>query len=145
MTIEIKVRKLQNDAKIPVKAHDDDAGYDLFAYEECTIQPGQSRLIPTGVALELPPMTEAQIRPRSGLALRHQVTVLNTPGTIDAGYRGEIGVILINHGAEVYTVSKGDRVAQLVIGQVLASQMKETDSLEESDRGIGGFGSTGSG
>ena len=140
---EIKVLKLYADAILPEKAHADDAGYDLFAQTAAVIASGHSMLIPTGIALGLPPMTEAQIRPRSGLALRHQVTVLNAPGTIDAGYRGELGVILINHGTEDFVVEKGMRIAQLVVGQVLASGMVEVEALDDTQRGTGGFGSTG--
>ena len=140
---EIKVMKLTADAVIPVKAHADDAGYDLFAREGITIPPGESRLVPTGIALGLPPMTEAQIRPRSGLALNQQVTVLNAPGTIDAGYRGEVGVILINHGRGDFIVEKGMKIAQVVIARVWPSLLIETDSLDATNRGVAGFGSTG--
>ena len=103
----IKVKKLAEDAVLPEKAHPDDAGYDLYAVEAIGIPAGESRLVRTGIALELPPASEAQIRPRSGLALKHQVTVLNAPGTIDAGYRGEVCVILINHGRQEFEVGKG--------------------------------------
>ena len=141
--LEIKVQKRKEDAKLPEKAHEDDAGYDLFAQESAVILPGQSSLIQTGIALALPPMTEAQIRPRSGLALHHQVTVLNSPGTIDAGYRGELGVILMNHGSKDFVVEKGMRIAQLVIAPILATTMIVSESLDETQRGSGGFGSTG--
>ena len=140
--LEIKVVKLTQDAKLPEKAHEDDAGYDLFAQEGAVLAPGQSILIPTGIALALPPMTEGQIRPRSGLALQKQITVLNSPGTIDAGYRGEIGVILINHGTSDFVVEKGMRIAQLVIAPVLDTSMVRSESLDDTQRGIGGFGST---
>jgi dUTP pyrophosphatase len=139
----VKVLKLDQDARFPEKAHEDDAGYDLFAREDALIPAGASRLVPTGIALSLPPMTDAQIRPRSGLALNHQLTVLNAPGTIDAGYRGEVGVIMINHGKQEYRVVKGMKIAQMVIGRVLPVQLLETDSLDDTQRGGGGFGSTG--
>src|SRR5882672_6023253 len=100
---------------MPSYARDGDAGLDLFALQQSVIEPGRSALIKTGIAIELPPGTEAQVRPRSGLALEHTVTVLNTPGTIDEGYRGEVGVILINHGKTTFTVTAGMKVAQLVI------------------------------
>jgi len=140
---EINVMKLHADAVLPVKAHDDDAGYDLCACARVVIPPGDSALIPTGLVLALPPMTEAQIRPRSGLALRDQITILNAPGTIDAGYRGELGVILINHGKKDFVVIKGMRIAQMVIAPVLATDIKEVSSVDDTHRGGGGFGSTG--
>ena len=143
MSIEIKVIRLHENAIIPTKAHDDDAGYDLFAAGDARVSPGQSALIPTGIAIALPPMTEAQIRPRSGLALRERVTVLNTPGTIDAGYRGEIGVILINHGDSDFIVARGMKIAQMVISRVLDTRLSEVSKLDDTQRGGGGFGSTG--
>ena len=139
----IQVMKLYENARLPEKAHEDDAGFDLFAREGAVIPAGGSRLVPTGIALALPPMTEAQIRPRSGLALRHQITVLNSPGTIDAGYRGELGVILINHGQQEFVVTEGMKIAQMVVGPVLPARLLETDRLGGTDRGEGGFGSTG--
>ncbi|MCL1849584.1 MAG: dUTP diphosphatase [Clostridiales bacterium] len=141
--LDVKVIRLAEDAVLPAKAHEDDAGYDLFANESLVIPSGESRLVPTGVALALPPMTEAQIRPRSGLALHNQVTVLNAPGTIDAGYRGEIGVILINHGKQEFTVSKGMKIAQMVFASLLEVRLVEVASLDQTPRGDGGFGSTG--
>lgn len=143
--LEIRVLKLREDAILPEKAHEDDAGYDLFAQEGVVIPPGESRLVPTGIALGLPPMTEAQIRPRSGLALKNQITLLNTPGTIDAGYRGEIGVIMINHGKQDFEVKKAMKIAQMVIGRVWPTELTPAESLENTERGSGGFGSTGSG
>jgi dUTP pyrophosphatase len=139
----IQILKLREDAILPQKAHEDDAGYDLYACAEIVIPAGESRLIPTGLALGLPPMTEAQIRPRSGLALNHQITVLNTPGTIDAGYRGEVGVILINHAKEAFEVHKGMKIAQMIVSPVLAAELSEVTDLDETTRGSGGFGSTG--
>ena len=121
------------------------AGMDLFASleEEVTLSPGERRLIPTGVAIALPEGYEAQVRPRSGLALKHGVTLLNTPGTVDADYRGEIGVIMINLGDEPFVIRDGDRIAQLVVHQVCRAELQEVDELPESSRGAGGFGHTG--
>lgn len=108
-----------------------------------TINPGGRALIPTGLKLALPAGYEAQIRPRSGLALKHGITVLNTPGTIDSDYRGDVGVILINHGTEPFVVEQGDRVAQLVINEIIQGVFVEVDVLTETERGVGGFGHTG--
>ena len=142
--MELKIRCLSEAAVIPQYAHAGDAGLDLSAIEAQTILPGRSQLIRTGIALELPEGTEAQIRPRSGLALKHQITVLNTPGTIDAGYRGEVCVILINHGTEPFTVEPGMRIAQMVIAAFLRVEVRVTDRLQDdTDRSAGGFGSTG--
>lgn len=110
---------------------------------EITLDPGKRTLVPTGIAIALPGGYEAQVRPRSGLAAKHGVTVLNSPGTIDADYRGEIGVILINHGDEAFTIERGMRIAQLIIARVTTAVWHETDDLEQSARGDGGFGSTG--
>jgi dUTP pyrophosphatase len=121
------------------------AGMDLRAALEApvSIHPGQRLLIPTGLFIELPVGFEAQIRPRSGLAAKHGITVLNTPGTIDADYRGEIKVILINHGQEAFIINNGERIAQMVIARHERVEWNETDTLEETLRGAGGFGSTG--
>jgi dUTP pyrophosphatase len=123
------------------------AGLDLVAAVPAdapvTIGPGDRAMIPTGICIALPPGTEGQIRPRSGLALRHGVTVLNAPGTIDADFRGEIGVILVNFGRDSFTVERGMRVAQLVITPTLQARICETANLDETTRGIAGFGSTG--
>ncbi|CDM69548.1 Deoxyuridine 5'-triphosphate nucleotidohydrolase [Clostridium bornimense] len=139
----LKIRKLSEDAIIPFYAHPGDAGLDLFSVEEITIEPGKRKLVATGISIELPKNTEAQVRPRSGLALKYGVTVLNSPGTIDEGYRGEIKVILINHGEEAFKINKGDKIAQMVIMPVLTVDVKEVDMLNDSERGEGGFGSTG--
>ncbi|MEB3311278.1 MAG: dUTP diphosphatase [Snowella sp.] len=139
----IKIYKLKNDSVIPSYSHPYDSGLDLISIEECDILPGHNSLIHTGIAIELPHGTEAQIRPRSGLALKHQITVLNTPGTIDEGYRGEIGVILINHGKESFKVTKGMKIAQMVICPVIRVEIEEVDQLSDTSRGSGGFGSTG--
>lgn len=140
---KIKILRLVESAKLPKYEHDDDSGLDLFSIEERDILPGETVLIKTGISIELPQGTEAQIRPRSGLALKHSITVLNTPGTIDAGYRGEIGIILINHGRQAFQVFKGMKVAQMVIAPVIRAEIEEVNSLSGTRRGEGGFGSTG--
>lgn len=139
----LKVKLLNDKARLPEYAHEGDAGLDLYSTSEAVLQPGESRLISTGISIQLPPGTEAQIRPRSGLALKNQVTLLNTPGTIDAGYRGEIGVIMINHGKLPFKVEVGMKIAQMVIKPVLAVRVEEVNELDKSTRGTGGFGSTG--
>ncbi len=139
----VRVKKLTPGASLPSYAHPGDAGLDLCASEESVIEPGRSQLVKTGLALELPEDTEAQIRPRSGLALKHQVTVLNSPGTVDEGYRGEVCVILINHGSTPFVVEKGSRIAQMVIKPVFRAEMTEVAELSDTRRGTGGFGSTG--
>ena len=141
--ITVRLFKINNEANIPSFAHKGDAGMDLVACEEIILPPGKSALVQTGLAIELPHGTEAQVRPRSGLALKHQVTVLNTPGTIDEGYRGEIGVILINHGSQEFKVEKGMKVAQLVVKPVLSVNIEEIFNLTNTERSTSGFGSTG--
>lgn len=141
--IEVKVVKSNSDAKIPEYAHAGDAGMDLFSIENKTIGAGEVALIKTGIKIELPPNAEAQIRPRSGLALKHAITVLNAPGTIDEGYRGEIGVILINHGKTSFIVEKHMKIAQMVIKPTYHVNMVEVNELSSSEREEGGFGSTG--
>lgn len=142
-TVTLKVKKLNEAATLPQYEHDDDSGMDLRAIASHTIPPNESALIPTGLAIELPLGTEAQVRPRSGLALRHCITLLNTPGTIDAGYRGEIKVIMINHGKEDFHIEPGMRIAQMVITPIIKATLKEVSHLSDSLRGKGGFGSTG--
>ena len=141
--MRLRVKRLSPSATLPARAHPADAGLDLHSAVDLDIPPGETRLVGTGLALELPPGTEAQIRPRSGLALTHSVTVLNTPGTIDEGYRGEVGVILINHGRRVFEVRRGMKVAQLVVQPTLAVEIVAVDALSDTPRGEGGFGSTG--
>lgn len=143
----VRVRRLEGGEGLPLPAPAtaDAAGADLRAAvaTECLIEPGGRELVATGFAIELPRGYEAQVRPRSGLALRHGVTLVNSPGTIDADYRGEIGVILINHGAEPFIVKRGDRIAQLVVAPVPSAHFVEVEALADSTRGDGGFGSTG--
>jgi dUTP pyrophosphatase len=130
---------------LPQYATDHSAGLDLRANLDTplVLAPGQRALIPTGLHLELPEGTEAQVRPRSGLAFKHGVTVLNSPGTIDADYRGEVGVLLINHGQEPFTVNDGERIAQLVVARYIRVSFAEVPDLRASERGAGGFGHTG--
>ena len=143
MPMKLKIQRLSPNAVLPVYAHPGDAGMDLCACEAVEIAPSSTAMVRTGLALELPPGTEGQVRPRSGLAARHAVTVLNAPGTVDEGYRGEVRVILINHGAEVFRIEPGMRIAQLVVCPVLQMQIEEVGRLGETARGAGGFGSTG--
>jgi dUTP pyrophosphatase len=147
--IEVKVIRLPHGADLPLPQYQSAqaAGLDLLAavMTDLIIAPGQRALVPTGIAIALPPGSEAQVRPRSGLAARHGVTVLNTPGTVDADYRGEIQVILINLGDAPYVVQRGARIAQLVIAPVLHATLSEGHELAGSQRGSGGFGSTGTG
>lgn len=139
----LKVKKLDAGAMLPQYAHEGDAGMDVFSNEDTVIEPGDSKLVRTGIAIELPDSTEAQVRPRSGLAAKFGITVLNTPGTIDTGYRGEVGIILINHGKKSFHVEKGARIAQMVVKPVLRVQVAEVAELSDTKRGAGGFGSTG--
>ena len=145
VTIRIKRLPESQGLPLPAPASTGSSGVDLLACVdgEVEVGPGQSRLIPTGLCAEIPEGYEAQVRPRSGLALRHGITILNSPGTIDSDYRGEIGVILINHGDSPFTVRRGDRIAQLVFCSVCEAVFEEVDSLDESTRGPGGFGHTG--
>lgn len=139
----LKIHLLHEDAKMPYRANEGDAGLDIHSVEKKTIQPSDTALIRTGIQMALPKGTEAQIRPRSGLALNHSITVLNSPGTIDEGYRGEVKIILINHGKEDFVIEKGMRIAQMVIAPVLQVTVKQTENLTNTDRGEGGFGSSG--
>lgn len=143
MPIIIKFQKLSPAAIIPTYAHPGDAGADLVAIEQHILAPMQRLAIPTGLAVEIPQGYEMQVRPKSSLALKHGITVLNTPGTVDAGYRGEIKVILINLGEHTFEISPGQRIAQIIIAPVTQAKFLATDQLSESSRGAGGFGSTG--
>ena len=141
MTLSFK--RVSPDAELPSYAHPGDAGMDLKSAEDAVVEPGARLLVHTGLAMALPGGYEAQVRPRSGLALKHGITVLNTPGTIDEGYRGEVGVILFNTGDTAFKIAKGDRIAQMVIAPVTRARIVETDDLGSTERGAGGFGSTG--
>ncbi|HEY1240473.1 MAG TPA: dUTP diphosphatase [Bryobacteraceae bacterium] len=142
--MQIRIQRVHSAAVLPTYTHGshEDAGMDLCAVEDVTLEPGVARLVPTGLTIELPPFYEAQVRPRSGLALKHAITMPNTPGTIDPGYRGEIRVILLNLGREPYTVHAGDRIAQMIVARYEAVEWIEGD-LADSRRGAGGFGSSG--
>ena len=128
---------------MPARAREHDAGLDLYAAETVALEPGARALVRTGIALAIPEGYAGFVLPRSGLALRHGVTKLNSPGLIDSGYRGEVKVLLVNHDRAAMTVTRGDRIAQLVIQRVEAPELVEVDELPPSDRGTGGFGSTG--
>lgn len=145
--IAVPVQQLEHGADLPLPAYASDhaSGVDLLAAVDAplTLAPGERAMVPTGLAMALPAGYEAQVRPRSGLAAKQGVTVLNTPGTIDADYRGEVKVILINLGAEAVTFARGDRIAQLVVAPVTRLAWQATESLDETARGAGGFGSTG--
>ena len=141
--MEVRVRYLKAEAKRPAYAREGDAGLDLFAVEHVRIGPSEFKTVWTGIAVELPPGTQGEVRPRSGLAREHGVTVLNGPGTVDEGYRGEIGVLLINHGSNIFDVEPGMRVGQLVVQRRLEIELVEVDELAGTERGSGGFGSTG--
>lgn len=141
--VKLLVKRLSSAAVLPAYAHPGDAGLDLCSAVELSLEPGERRLVATGISIELPENTEAQVRPRSGLALKHGVTVLNAPGTVDHGYRGEVGVILINHGATRFDVQPGMKIAQLVVSPCVTVEVKETGELSRTVRAEGGFGSTG--
>lgn len=141
--MKLRVKKLKENAVMPKYAKEGDAGMDLFSTENYSLKPGERCLVSTGLAFETPLGFEVQIRPRSGLALKKGISIVNSPGTIDAGYRGEIGIILINHGNEEFAVNQGDKIAQAVLNQIHIAAIEEAEELEETDRGAGGFGSTG--
>lgn len=147
MELIVKVKRLPHGLDLPLPAYMSPhaAGMDLYAAvaAELVIPPGEWKLVPTGLSLALPEGYEAQVRPRSGLALKQGVSVLNTPGTVDADYRGEVGVILMNHSRTDLTVKRGDRIAQMIINKIERIEFEEVKELPESDRGAGGFGSTG--
>jgi dUTP pyrophosphatase len=143
--IEIELQRLPHGEGLPLpaRATEHAAGLDVVAAEDVTLDPGQRHAVATGFAIAIPDGYEVQVRPRSGLALRHGITCLNTPGTIDSDYRGEVKVILANLGSEPFEVRRGERIAQLVPGPVLSARLREVESLSETSRGTGGFGSTG--
>ena len=143
--IEIKLSRLPHGEGLPLPRYATDyaAGLDITAAEELTLQPGQRHAVATGFAIEIPHGYEVQVRPRSGLAIKHGITCLNTPGTIDSDYRGEIKVILINLGQEPFEIRRGERIAQLIPAPVLRADFVEAKQLSETERGSGGFGSTG--
>ena len=144
-SVPVAVKRLAHGADLPLPAYATDgaAGMDVLAAEDVTLAPGARHAVATGLALAIPPGFEIQVRPRSGLALKHGIAVANTPGTIDSDYRGELKVILINHGVQEFEIRRGDRVAQLVLAPVIQASWLEVAELDETDRGEGGFGSTG--
>lgn len=144
---DVKILRLPNGEGLPLPAYESEhaAGMDLRAAEDAILPPAGRALVATGFAIALPHGFEAQVRPRSGLAAKHGVTVLNAPGTIDADYRGEVKVILINHGADAFAIKRGDRIAQMIVAPVTRVTLAEAASLSETERGAGGFGSTGRG
>lgn len=139
----IEIKRLSSEGILPQKAHTTDAGYDLYASKPLALAPGEWAAVETGIALAMPVGIEAQIRPRSGLALKHGITLLNAPGTIDADYRGEIKVIMINHGRNIFEILPGMKIAQMVFSPILETNLLEVEQLDETERGQGGFGSTG--
>jgi len=145
--IPIKIKRLKTDNSIHLPAYESEgsSGMDVRASvtEPVLLNPGDIRLIPTGLAVSVPPGYEVQVRPRSGLALKHGIGMVNSPGTIDSDYRGEIGIILINWGSEQFLVKGGDRIAQMIVSRVYMADLIETDDLDETSRGQGGFGHTG--
>ena len=143
--MKLQILRLSHGADLPLPSYatPGSAGMDLRSAEALTIKPGARAVVGTGIAIALPPNFEAQVRPRSGLAVKHGVTVLNSPGTIDADYRGEIKVPLINHGTEEFLIARGDRIAQMVVAPVTMAELVEVDVLDETMRGDGGFGSSG--
>jgi dUTP pyrophosphatase len=142
--VTLRVRRLHPHAQLPTRAHEGDAGMDLHALEGCTLGPGERAMVPTGIAIELPEGHAGLVVPRSGLAARHGISVVNAPGLIDSGYRGELRVLLLNTDrSEPFAVEPGDRIAQLVVVRVEAEELEEVAELDETARGVGGFGSTG--
>jgi dUTP pyrophosphatase len=146
-SIDVRISITPDGVGLPLPSYmsDDAAGCDLFAavHHDLVLGPGERALVPAGFSIAMPAGVEAQVRPRSGLALRHGVTCLNSPGTIDADYRGPVGVILVNHGREPFTVRRGDRIAQMVIARVERAAFRVVETLDETARAAGGFGSTG--
>ena len=141
--MKVKFRRIDPAAMLPSYAHPGDAGMDIRSIEDLVIDPGARKLVRTGLVMMLPPGYEAQVRPRSGLALKNGVTVLNTPGTIDEGYRGEVGVVLANFGSEPFRIEKGSKIAQIVVAPCTRAEIEETVEIDSTERGEGGFGSTG--
>ncbi|HXI11744.1 MAG TPA: dUTP diphosphatase [Thermoanaerobaculia bacterium] len=143
--LTIHITNRCDDLATPVKASRGAAGFDLRAAvdQPLVVQPGSRSLVPTGISIAIPPGYEGQVRPRSGLAIKHGISLVNSPGTIDSDYRGEISVIVINHGDTAFTIHRGDRIAQLVICAVPELSLIEVDALPDTDRGAGGFGSSG--
>ena len=144
MKVQLKIHRVR-DVDLPAYQTEGSAGMDLRAAVDAPVKlaPGQRALVPTGLSLEIPPGYEGQVRPRSGLALKHGISLVNSPGTIDSDYRGEVGVILVNLGQEPFTIQPNDRIAQLVIAPVIRAEIREVETLRDTERGTGGFGHTG--
>jgi len=140
----VKVKRIVPQAKLPKQEHEGDAGFDLCSIEDATLKPMERKLVRTGLSIALEGGYEAQVRPKSGLAIEHGITMLNSPGTIDAGYRGEIKVIVVNLGGSAYKIESGKKICQLVFNKIEQPQIQEVEELDDSKRGHGGFGSTGS-
>ena len=143
MTVKVRVKRLSPDAKIPRAAREGDVAFDLYSIIDYELRPGERYAVPTGIAMDIPHGYEGQVRPRSGLALKEGISVLNTPGTIDSGYRGEVKTIIINHNDETFMITKGMRISQLAIRPVPEVEFIEVDELSDTERGESGFGSTG--
>ena len=141
--VDVKVKKLVSNAIIPAYKSDQAAGFDLSSIESVVVAPGEFRMIKTGLAMEIPPGFEGMVRPRSGLAAKHGISIVNTPGTVDSDYRGEIMILLINHGQRGFQVNAGDRIGQMVINEIPIVRLIEVETLNETARGEGGLGSTG--
>jgi dUTP pyrophosphatase len=143
--MSLRIARLDERARLPTRAHDADAGLDLYALEDAVLAPGERASVPTGIAVEIAPGQAGLVLPRSGLAARHGISVVNAPGLIDAGYRGEVRVLLLNTDREQpFEITSGDRIAQLVLVRVELPELVEVDSLSDTERGAGGFGSSGS-
>ena len=143
MAIKVKIEKLDDSATLPAYAHEGDAGMDVYSNEDYELKPGERKLVSTGIRIAVPAGYECQVRPKSGLAVNHGISIVNTPGTIDSGYRGEVKVIVINLGKETFKIEKNKKIAQLVFNKVEQAVLEETESLDTTTRNDGGFGSTG--
>lgn len=141
--MQVQMTRIHPDAILPHYVHPGDSGMDVYSVEDLTIAPGDTAFVHTGLQIAVPEGYEAQMRPKSGLALKHSVTLLNSPGTVDSGYRGELCVIVINHGREPFHVKKHTKIAQMVICPVVRAEIIEVERLDDTTRGAGGFGSTG--
>jgi len=141
--MKIKIKKIKDNAIVPSYVHKGDAGVDLYSTEDYILKPGERVLVSTGIKISIPEGYEAQIRPKSGLALNHGISIVNSPGTVDSCYRGEVGIIAINQGKEVYNIKKGKKIAQMIFNKVETVEFEEVKELNNTKRGDSGFGSTG--
>jgi len=140
--MKIKIKKLHHDAKIPTYSHKGDAGMDFYSLEDYSLKPNEIYLFKTGLSMEIPLGYELQIRPRSGLAIKNGISIMNSPGTIDSGYRGDIGIILINHSKDIFNIKKGDKIAQGVLSKYETAEFEVSEELSQTSRGEKGFGSS---